>query len=141
MNLSSMKKVLMIVPSYPPVSGSSVFRNCKFSKYLLEFGYLPCILSMSEKRGQKMDYGLLKEIPGQVRVYRAPAYNPISKIVDIISPIKKYFFKRFSKGKNDSNLIGPESYKTEAIDGGRAKKVKFFLKLVLWLCWFPERLL
>jgi glycosyltransferase involved in cell wall biosynthesis len=66
----------MVAYHYPPQSGSSgVLRSLKFSKYLLEYGWLSTVLTAHVRAYERTDPQQLNEIPAQVRVIRAFALD------------------------------------------------------------------
>jgi glycosyltransferase involved in cell wall biosynthesis len=65
------KNVLFIAYYFPPLSGAGVQRPLKFVKYLLDFGWKPCILTTTEDATYTYkDYSLLKEIPENIHIER-----------------------------------------------------------------------
>ena len=70
-----MKKVLFIAYHFPPIAGGGTFRSLKFVKYLPEFGWMPTVLTTNSKTSWAYDYELLKEIPSDVKILRAPEIN------------------------------------------------------------------
>ncbi len=72
----SMKKVVLIAYSFPPVGGGGVQRPTKFVKYLRNFGWEPIVLTVANPSVPLLDESLLKDIPAGVRVYRAHTLEP-----------------------------------------------------------------
>ncbi|MDH3977926.1 MAG: glycosyltransferase [Gammaproteobacteria bacterium] len=73
-----MKRVLMIAFHYPPVRGSSgVQRTLSFSRYLLEKGWEPTVLTVSERAFPLTTDEQLSDIPDGVDVRRAFAFDAI----------------------------------------------------------------
>jgi len=71
-----MKRLLMVSYHYPPDGkGSGVLRSLKFSKYLLQYGWLPHVLTLSQSFYEQKDEGLLDDIPAQVPVHRTPGLD------------------------------------------------------------------
>jgi Glycosyl transferase 4-like domain len=71
-----MKNVLMIAYHYPPEGSSSgVLRTLKFSKYLLQFGWRPYVLTVHENFYRVKDPELTRDIPPEIAVVRTPAFN------------------------------------------------------------------
>lgn len=67
-----MRRVLVIAFHFPPEGGSSgVLRTLKFCKYLLEFGWLPVVLTVTEKAHISTDPKLMDQVPESVEVHRA----------------------------------------------------------------------
>lgn len=67
-----MHKVLMVAYFFPPIGGSGVQRTTKFVKYLPEFGWQPVVLTVSSSSLLESDVSLVKELPDDLQVYRAP---------------------------------------------------------------------
>src|SRR5262249_938584 len=61
---------------FPPQSGSSgLLRSLKFTRYLLDFGWLSFVLSAKETAYERVDSQQLSEIPASVSVCRAYALD------------------------------------------------------------------
>ncbi len=73
-----MKKVLFITYYWPPSGGAGVQRALKFVKYLPEFGVMPLVLTVDEKKASYpfTDKTLLTEVPSSVKVYRTDTSEP-----------------------------------------------------------------
>jgi len=73
-----MKKILIITYYWPPCGGPGVQRMLKFARYLPEFGYLPYVVTVDEKKASYpiTDYSLLKDVPESVQVYRTDTSEP-----------------------------------------------------------------
>ncbi len=76
--MSSLKKVLVITYYWPPSGGAGVQRALKFVKYLPEFGVMPLVLTVDEKKASYpfTDNTLLNEVPASVKVYRTDTSEP-----------------------------------------------------------------
>ena len=70
-----MKKVLIIANQFPPMAGSGIQRSLKFVKYLPQFGYLPVVFTRSVGRRVLTDHSQESEIPADVKVVRAKAWE------------------------------------------------------------------
>ncbi len=71
-----MKKVLFIAYYFPPLGGSGVQRSLKFARYLSEFGWQPVVLTVAHNLTRwPKDRSLIKEIPTDVQVHRAPTLD------------------------------------------------------------------
>ena len=72
-----MDKVLIITYYWPPSGGAGVQRWLKFSKYLLEFGWEPIILTVDPEYAAYpvTDFSLKEDLPSSVKVYSTPATN------------------------------------------------------------------
>lgn len=76
MDFVMVKRVLMVAFHFPPVIGSSgVQRTLKFSKYLLEHGWEPTVLTVSPWAYRKTRSDQMTEIPKSVRVVRSWAFD------------------------------------------------------------------
>jgi glycosyltransferase involved in cell wall biosynthesis len=66
------KTVLIVAFHFPPEGGSSgVLRTLKFSRYLLQFGWTPVVLTARDTVYPSTDPTLLAEVPSEVEVHRA----------------------------------------------------------------------
>ena len=71
-----MKRILMIAFHYPPYAGGSgVHRTLKFSRYLPQFGWSPIILTAHARAYTQTGSHQLQEIPSDVLVKRAFAFD------------------------------------------------------------------
>ncbi len=75
-----MRKVLIVAYYYPPLGGIGSLRPLHFSKYLIDYGWQPIVLTVADDKLYIHDESLIKQIPPQVPVVRAPRY-PISVLV------------------------------------------------------------
>jgi glycosyltransferase involved in cell wall biosynthesis len=64
------KKVLMIVYTFPPHAGGGVQRNLKFSRYLEQFSWEPIVVTVNPYQWSSQDYTLVDEIPQHLDVHR-----------------------------------------------------------------------
>ena len=94
-----MKKVLMISYNYPPISDVGTIRNLKFSKYLLEYGWNPHVLTIKNPDRFYTSTGE-EQIPAHVCVYRA--WNIINNLSVIEGGLRKL--------KICSRFIIPDAY-------------------------------
>jgi hypothetical protein len=71
-----MMKILMVAFQYPPFRGSSgIQRTLKFSRYLLNYGWQPSILTANPRAYPDVGYDQLDEIPRSVLVRRVFALD------------------------------------------------------------------
>ena len=71
------EKLLLFVTYYfPPAGGPGVQRVLKFIKYLREFGWRPVMLVPEDPEYQARDESLLKELPEDLIIHRAPIFEP-----------------------------------------------------------------
>lgn len=68
--------VLFVTYYFPPAGGPGVQRVLKFSKYLSDFGWTPIMLVPEEPEYQARDESLLKELPKDLIIHRAPIFEP-----------------------------------------------------------------
>jgi hypothetical protein len=69
-------RVLMVAYHFPPASGTSgVQRALRFASYLPDFGWEPIVLTATPGVYEHHNLDLLDEVPGQMRVIRAPALD------------------------------------------------------------------
>ncbi|HET6402863.1 MAG TPA: hypothetical protein VFH95_15880 [Candidatus Kapabacteria bacterium] len=70
------KYVLFITYYFPPAGGPGVQRVLKFLKYLREFGWTPIALVPEGAEYPARDESLLKELPDDLIIRRAPIFEP-----------------------------------------------------------------
>lgn len=87
-----MKRVLIIAYYWPPNAGVGVYRWLKFAKYLPQFGWQPVVYTPENPELQAMDEALLRDIPPEAEVIKAPITEPYS------------WYKRFTGKKQDERL-------------------------------------
>jgi len=68
-----MKNVLMVTYYFPPMGGVGTMRTVKFVKYLQKHGWLPLILTVNKRWGERGDESLQRDIPSNVKIYRTPS--------------------------------------------------------------------
>jgi len=72
-----MRRVLFVVYYFPPSGGPGVQRGLKFIRYLPEFGWEPCVLTVPESADfQVRDATLLAEVPPDLIVRRTRCPEP-----------------------------------------------------------------
>ena len=71
-----MKRVLIIAYYWPPNAGVGVYRWLKFTKYLPQFGWRPVVYTPDNPELMAVDEGLLKDIPPEAEVIKAPITEP-----------------------------------------------------------------
>ncbi|HVP36415.1 MAG TPA: glycosyltransferase [Terriglobales bacterium] len=84
------KKVLIIAYNFPPLGGGGVQRTLKFSRYLPLFSWEPTVLTVSNPYAPLWDYSLVKELPTDLQVFKAPAFE--------LSRWENRFFSLFKAG-------------------------------------------
>ncbi len=84
----AMKKVLMVVHTFPPFRsvGHSI-RVVKFIKFLPELGWLPVVLTVDDKTDYETmpkvgSDSLFSEIPPQVKIFRTPLGEPSMQFLE-----------------------------------------------------------
>ncbi|MGG7213304.1 hypothetical protein ACQPUY_06745 [Clostridium nigeriense] len=65
------RNILFIAYHFPPIGGSGVQRSIKYVKYLPMFEYNPLVVTVNNGHNFAYDFGMLKEIPESVKVYRS----------------------------------------------------------------------
>jgi hypothetical protein len=70
------KYVLVVTYYFPPAGGPGVQRVLKFLKYLGEFGWTPIVLVPENPEYPARDESLLKELPADLIIRRAPIFEP-----------------------------------------------------------------
>ena len=67
----------MIITYYwPPAGGPGVQRVLKFAKYLPQFGWQPCILTVKKGEYPALDESLSAEVPDDCEVVRTFSFEP-----------------------------------------------------------------
>jgi glycosyltransferase involved in cell wall biosynthesis len=108
------KKVLIIAYHFPPLGGGGVYRTLKFAKYLPLFGWEPIILTVSNPDHPIWDHSLLKEIPSDIQVFRAPALEfsrwekKFSNLFKRVTKLKKEAKENEFNLVEDTNLSEPK---------------------------------
>jgi glycosyltransferase involved in cell wall biosynthesis len=120
------KKVLIIAYHFPPLGGGGVYRTLKFAKYLPLFGWEPVILTVSNPDYPLKDYSLLKELPSDIPVYRAPAFEFTRWERKFLYLIKDVL--RLKKGGNQD-----KSHSTEKVSSQGSKLRNFLKKIYIFL--------
>ncbi len=70
------RSVLLVAYHFPPILGSSgVHRTLQFARYLPEFGWRPCVLTVHPRAYPTSAPGVLREVPPELPVVRAPAWD------------------------------------------------------------------
>jgi glycosyltransferase involved in cell wall biosynthesis len=69
-------KALVVSYAFPPVGGAGVQRMLKLVKYLPEHGVRPCVLTVARASVPVLDPSLLREVPPEVPILRAPTLEP-----------------------------------------------------------------
>jgi len=70
-----MKRVLFISYHFPPLATGGVFRALNFVKYLPDFGWMPTVLTVTNKRSWSRDESLLDQIPENIKIIRAKEFD------------------------------------------------------------------
>ncbi len=70
------KYVLVVTYYFPPAGGPGVQRVLKFLKYLGEFGWTPIVLVPENPEYPARDESLIKELPADLIIRRAPIFEP-----------------------------------------------------------------
>ena len=88
-----MKKILIISYQFPPKSGPGIHRSKNLVKYLREYGYEPIVLTIKEeniiKNGDIIDYGLLKDLPSDIKIIRTNSFD-FASLSKFLMKIKLY---------------------------------------------------
>jgi len=83
-----MKKVLFITYYWPPSGKASLHWPLKIIKHLPSFGWLPSVLTVEEDTFSQMDETFVKEIPNDIKVFRAKSYEPFDVYKKLIGKSK-----------------------------------------------------
>ncbi len=71
-----MKKVLVVAYLFPPIGGIGVQRSLKMVKYLRQFGWEPCVLTVDPVYHATYDPSLMQQVPDGVVIERVPQSDP-----------------------------------------------------------------
>ncbi len=85
-----MKKILIITYYWPPSSGSGVQRWLKFSKYLIDYGWKPIIVTPQNPYKALHDNGLEKNISNKIDVIKFPIWEPYRLKDNLFGKSKKF---------------------------------------------------
>jgi glycosyltransferase involved in cell wall biosynthesis len=70
------RHVLFVAWWFPPLSGGGVHRPLQFVRHLARRGFRVSVLTGVPPRGERLDEGLLAQVPPEVRVVRVPLFDP-----------------------------------------------------------------
>ena len=100
-----MKKVLFLTYYFPPSGGPGVQRSLKFSKYLLDFGWQPTIVTVRPEHASypDLDPALSGEIPTSVQVERTSAWDPYALYAAMLQQEKQDIVSVGFLGEADMN--------------------------------------
>ena len=71
-----MRKILIIIPHYPPSNLAAVHRSRLFAQHLPDFGWEPVILTVDEKYyEERLDWNLHELLPAHQQIEKVQAYN------------------------------------------------------------------
>ena len=100
-----MKKILIITYYWPPCGGPGVQRILKFSKYLPEYGCIPYIVTVDDKKASYpiIDKSLCNDIPEAVKVFRTDTSEPFGAY-SALTKKKEIPHSGFAKDKDPSLL-------------------------------------
>jgi glycosyltransferase involved in cell wall biosynthesis len=79
------KKILILSYYWPPSGGAGVQRVLKFAKYLLDYNYLPYIITVDDKTASYpvIDSSLLNEVPEEIKIFRTHSFEPLNILTGI----------------------------------------------------------
>lgn len=115
------KRVLMIAFHFPPMAGSSgIQRTLRFVQHLPRLGWEPAVLSAHPRAYERTGGDLLREIPPQIRVERAWAWDTARQLS--------------IAGRHLSALARPDRWMTWQFDAVRRGKalIREFKPDVIW---------
>lgn len=115
------KNVLFIAYHFPPIGGSGVQRSLKYVKYLPSNGYNPLVVTVKDGHNFAYDYGMLKEIPKDIKVYRSNSGEMLwlrNKIENANKILKKI--------KGNSNSIKVDNINDNTSNEEKGLKEKIF---------------
>ena len=88
---------LVIAYYFPPMGLSGVQRTLKFVKYLPDFGWNPIVLTTDCQNYYAYDETLMKDIPEDTIIYKAPESKKKSKIKSKPKKFPNYFVQKFGR--------------------------------------------
>lgn len=105
--VSSLKKILIIYPHFPPSNLAGVHRPRLFAQHLPEFGWKPVVLTVDEKYYKETpDWNLVKLLPPGLRIEKVKAFkNTKPQLIGDIG--LRAFFQLYKKAKQ---LITKEKF-------------------------------
>ncbi len=91
------KKILIITYYWPPSGGAGVQRWLKYSRYLLDCGITPLVVTVDAQKAAYpvIDNSLLYEIPKEVKVHATDTFEPF-EVYRIVSRKKQIPFAGFA---------------------------------------------
>lgn len=72
----SLRRLLLISYTFPPVGGAGVQRVAKFAKYLPDFGWLPSIVTVANPSVPLFDESLATELAPSIDIHRIKTWEP-----------------------------------------------------------------
>ena len=102
------KNVLFIAYYFPPIGGSGVQRSIKHVKYLPMYGYEPVVVTVKNGHNFAYDFGMLKEIPEGVSVYRSNSGEKLW-LRNIIENVNKVISKFRNSNSSENNSVSEET--------------------------------
>jgi glycosyltransferase involved in cell wall biosynthesis len=114
-----MKKVLFITYYWPPSGKASLQWPLKIIKHLTSFGWTPSVLTVYEDTFTQKDETLLKEIPADVKVYKAKSYEPFN------------IYKKIIGKSKDEQLIASETISKK--NNSFAHRLSIYLRMNLFI--------
>ena len=105
--------VLIFTYYWPPSSAGAVWRFLKISKYLLDYNWIPIIVTVNKGAYSAIDKSLTEEIPERIRVYKTKSVDP-------------YLIYNFLQGKKDKQL--PEALSKSSEKETLFQKLSLFIR-------------
>jgi len=133
-----LRKLLFLSYPFPPLGAAGALRPFRFAKYLPEFGWLPFVLTIRERKDVPKDYSLLKELPSSVNIIRTRMFYP-AMLWDKIASLTRQRTKpkRLTVEKPRKVWVLPNSGRCSA----RQVTKRFLLSLISTpdhhIFWFP----
>ncbi len=118
-HLFKMNKVLFITYFWPPSGKASLHWPLKIIKHLPQFGWQPVVLTVDEDTFSAKDESLLTEIDGNLKVYKAKAFEPFN------------LYKKFTGKKKDEQLVASETIST--LNKSLTHKISIWVRMNLFI--------
>lgn len=133
----NVKKVLIVIYTFPPTGGAGVQRAVKFSKYLPNHNIDLTILTVKKILYHVYDESLLNEIHSKTKVVRTNSLDPLR-----LGYILKSSLRVLKQRKNKSKVKPTNTQKNKTSFGAKLKYIYRYLSKILFfidpqILWLP----
>ncbi len=124
-----MKRVLFITYYWPPSGKPSIHWPLFVIKHIGKSGWQPVVLTVEEDTFNEQDRSMLKEVPGDVAVYKAKAFEPFN------------LYRALIGKKQDEPLVASETI--SSANKGLAHRLSVWIRMNLFvpdarIGWYPS---